>query len=204
MCFPAENASCRKHVFSSFLFDHNTVSWKERHCEILNCHMYETFWYKNSAIISAKFGSPTPPSQNLLHRFCVNFLSQKPEDHPNFRKKCFRSEKAILGALGVFRGILGAALGVQKLILGMRDSILGIASHDLPIGRMAKLGRFGSFAFAMKNRHFGSWRARKRGKFWVFACVPNPGKQSIWWQCPPSARKQSTNKLQNRPGFTHV
>ena len=79
-----------------------------------------------------------------------------------------------------------------------------------PSGR-AKPGRFGSFAFAMKNRHFGgecSWilagKARKCGRFWVFGCVPNPGKQSIWRQCPPSARKQSTKKLPNRPGFTPV
>ena len=77
--------------------------------------------------------------------------------------------------------------------------------------RRAKPGRFGGLAFAMKNRHFGghcSWiiagKARKCGRFWVFACVPNPGKQSIWRQYPPSARKQSTKKLPNRPGFTHV
>ena len=38
----------------------------------------------------------------------------------------------------------------------------------------------------------------------MFACVPNPGKQSIWRQCPRSARKHSTKKLPNRPGFTHV
>ena len=38
----------------------------------------------------------------------------------------------------------------------------------------------------------------------MFACVPNPGKQSIWRQCPRSATKQSTKKLPNRPGFTHV
>ena len=38
----------------------------------------------------------------------------------------------------------------------------------------------------------------------MFACVPNPGKQSIRRQCPPSARKQSTKKLPNRPGFAHV
>ena len=63
----------------------------------------------------------------------------------------------------------------------------------------------------MKNRHFGgggsgilAGKARKCGKFWVFACDPNPGKQSIWRQCPPSARKQSTKRLPNRPGFTHV
>ena len=47
-------------------------------------------------------------------------------------------------------------------------------------------------------------KARKCDRFWVFARVPNPGKQSIWRQCPPSARKQSTKKLPNRPGFTHV
>ena len=77
--------------------------------------------------------------------------------------------------------------------------------------RRAKPGRFGSSAFAIKNRHFGgecSWilagKARKCGRFWVFACVPNPGKQSIWRQCPPNARKQSTKKLPNRPGSTHV
>ena len=46
---------------------------------------------------------------------------QKPGDYPNFKKKNSRSEKAILGALGEFRGILGAALGVQKTILGMRN-----------------------------------------------------------------------------------
>ena len=38
-----------------------------------------------------------------------------------------RREKAILGALGEFRGILGAALGIH----GIRNSILGMASHDL-------------------------------------------------------------------------
>ena len=76
---------------------------------------------------------------------------------------------------------------------------------------MAKPGRFGSLAFAMKNRHFGgecsrilAGKARNCGGFWVFACVQNPGKQRIWRQCPPSARKQSTKKLPNRPGFTHV
>ena len=72
----------------------------------------------------------------------------------------------------------------------------------------AKPGRFGSFAFAMKNRHFGgecSWvlagKARRCGKFWVFACVPNPGKQSIWRQCPPSARKESTKKTAKSSRF---
>ena len=57
---------------------------------------------------------------------------------PQFPEKRSRSEKAILGALGEFRGILGAALGIRISILGIRDSILGIrnsilgmASHDL-------------------------------------------------------------------------
>ena len=38
----------------------------------------------------------------------------------------------------------------------------------------------------------------------MFACVPNPGKQSIWRQRPPSARKQSTKIMPHRPVFTHV
>ena len=50
---------------------------------------------------------------------------------PQFQEKRSRSEKAIPGALGEFRGILRAALGVQKAILGMRNPILGMASHDL-------------------------------------------------------------------------
>ena len=77
--------------------------------------------------------------------------------------------------------------------------------------RRAEPGRFGSLGLAKKNRHFGgvcSWmlagKARKCGRFWVFACVPNPGKQSIWRQCASSTRKESTKKLPNRPGFTHV
>ena len=48
-----------------------------------------------------------------------------------FQEKRSRSKKAILGALGEFRGILGAALGIRNSILGMRNSILGMASHDL-------------------------------------------------------------------------
>ena len=74
--------------------------------------------------------------------------------------------------------------------------------------RRAKPGRFGSLAFAMKNTHFGrhcSWilggKALKCGIFWVFACVPNPGKQSIWRQYPPSARKQSTKKTAKSSRF---
>ena len=44
----------------------------------------------------------------------------------------------------------------------------------------------------------------KCGRFWVFAYVSNPGKQSIWRQCPPSARKQNTKKMPIRPVFDHV
>ena len=47
------------------------------------------------------------------------------------QEKRSRSERAILGALGEFRGILGAALGIGNSILGIRNSILGMASHDL-------------------------------------------------------------------------
>ena len=49
---------------------------------------------------------------------------------PQFQEKLSRSERAILGALGEFRGILGAALGIGNSILGIRNSILGMASHD--------------------------------------------------------------------------
>ena len=43
-------------------------------------------------------------------------IIQKPGAHLTFRKKSSRSEKAILGALGEFRGILGATPGLQKTI----------------------------------------------------------------------------------------
>ena len=70
-----------------------------------------------------------------------------------------------------------------------------------PCRRRAKAGRFGSLAFTIENRHFGgecscilAGKARKCDRFWMFARVPNPGKQSIWRQFPPSARQQSTKK----------
>ena len=59
---------------------------------------------------------------------------------PQFQEKRSRSEKAILGALGEFRGILGAALGIQNSILGIRNSILGMASHDLSNTKTTILG----------------------------------------------------------------
>ena len=64
----------------------------------------------------------------------MKYRSQKPRDHSNFRKKRPQSEKAILGALGEFRGILGAALGIQKVILGMQNfhSRNGISRLEQP------------------------------------------------------------------------
>ena len=52
-------------------------------------------------------------------------------------EKSSRSEQAILGALGEFRGIL---VGVQKLILGMRNPFLGMASPDLRNAKTRILG----------------------------------------------------------------
>ena len=90
---------------------------------------------------------------------------------PQFQEKRSRSESAILGALGEFRGILGAALGIGNSILGIRNSILGMASHDLintkPTILGATLGaipgiaanppeRF-SFAPAFSERFFKNW-----------------------------------------------
>ena len=90
---------------------------------------------------------------------------------PQFQEKRSRSEKAILGALGEFRGILGAALGIGTSILGVRNSILGMASHDLINTRPTILGatlgavpgiaanppeRF-SFAPAFSERFFKNW-----------------------------------------------
>ena len=59
---------------------------------------------------------------------------------PQFQEKRSRSEKAILGALGEFRGILGAALGIRNSILGMRNSILGMEAHDLSNTKATILG----------------------------------------------------------------
>ena len=90
---------------------------------------------------------------------------------PQFQEKRSRSEKAILGALGEFRGILGAALGIRNSILGIRNSILGMASHDLSNTKTTILGatpgailgidgnsheRF-SFAPAFSERFFKNW-----------------------------------------------
>ena len=100
-----------------------------------------------------------------------------------------------------------------RTLLGFLGASMHLADSDRVSPNTPPLlpARFGSLAFAIKNRHFRgecsrilARTARKYSKFWVFACVPNPGKQSIWRQCPPSSGKQSTNKLPNRPVFTHV
>ena len=62
---------------------------------------------------------------------CNRCLISEAWGPPQFQEKRSRSEKAILGALGEFRGIPGAALGIGNSILGIRNSILGMASHDL-------------------------------------------------------------------------
>ena len=105
---------------------------------------------------------------------CSELLSEQISEAwgpPQFQEKRSRSEKAILGALGEFRGILGAALGIGNSILGIRNSILGMASHDLintkPTILGATLGaipgiaanppeRF-SFAPAFSERFFKNW-----------------------------------------------
>ena len=90
---------------------------------------------------------------------------------PQFQEKRSRRERAILGALGEFRGILGAALGIGNSILGIRNSILGMVSHDLTNTKPTILGatlgaipgiaanppeRF-SFAPAFSERFFKNW-----------------------------------------------
>ena len=90
---------------------------------------------------------------------------------PQSQEKRSRSEKAILGALGEFRGILGAALGIPKLILRMRNSILRMASRGLSNTKTTILGatpgailgidgypheRF-SFAPVFSERFFKNW-----------------------------------------------
>ena len=98
---------------------------------------------------------------------------------PQFQEKRSRSEKAILGALGEFRGILGATLGIRNSILGIRNSILGMASHDLTNTKTAILGatpgaipridgnpheRF-SFAPSFSERFFENWGGPRAQEF---------------------------------------
>ena len=56
-----------------------------------------------------------------------------------------------------------------------------------------------------ENRHFGGETSQilagESTKVRQILGVPNPGKQSIWRQCPSSARKRSTKQMPNRPVF---
>ena len=88
--------------------------------------------------------------------------------------------------------------------------LLGFSIENCPPPprRRAKPGRFGSLAFAMKKRAFRRTlllnTSRASTKMWQILGVclcPKSGKQSIWRQRPPSARKQSTKKLPDRPGL---
>ena len=107
---------------------------------------------------------------------------------PQFQEKRSRSERAILGALGEFRGILGAALGIGNSILGIRNSILGMASHDLintkPTILGATLGaipgiaanppeRF-SFAPAFSERFFKNWGGPRAPEAYFTPHPPGP------------------------------
>ena len=116
---------------------------------------------------------------------------------PQFQEKRSRSQKAILGALGEFRGILGAALGIGNSILGIRNSILGMASHDLintkPTILGATLGaipgiaanppeRF-SFAPAFSERFFKNWggpRAPERESKSTAPVIIQDTRQTLW------------------------
>ena len=99
---------------------------------------------------------------------------------PQFQEKRSRSEKAILGALGEFRGILGAALGIQNSTFGIRNSIFGMASHDLSNTKTTILGatpgaipgidghpheRF-SFAPPFSERFFENWGGPRVQEIW--------------------------------------
>ena len=78
--------------------------------------------------------------------------------------KLSRSERAILGALGEFRGILGAALGIGNSILGMashdlintKPTILGATLGAIP-GIVANPPERFSFAPAFSERFFKNW-----------------------------------------------
>ena len=100
---------------------------------------------------------------------------------PQFQEKRSRSEKAILRALGAFRGVLGATLGIRNSILGIRNSILGMASHDLSNMKTTILGAtpgaipeidgnpHEGFSFAL-GAFFENWGWRKH--FLFFLSVP--------------------------------
>ena len=127
---------------------------------------------------------------------------------PQFQEKRSRSEKAILGALGEFRGILGAVLGIGNSILGIRNSILGMASHDLintkptilgaTLGAIPGIaanppGRF-SFAPAFSERFFKNWGGPRAPDFWL------KSNQQTWvgwgWKNDPLKDASNSRDLQ--------
>ena len=107
---------------------------------------------------------------------------------PQFREKRSRSEKAILGALGEFRGILGAALGNRNSVLGIRNSILGMASHNLRNTKTTILGatpgaipgidanphEIFSFAPPFSERFFENWGGPRVPDKWPPSAGPPP------------------------------
>ena len=87
-------------------------------------------------------------SWSTSHHVMPEMLFSEAWGPPQFQEKRSRSEKAILGALGDFRGILGAALGIQNSILGIRNSILGMAFHDLSNTKTTTLGATPGVSFS--------------------------------------------------------
>ena len=127
-----------------------------------------------------------------------------------FQEKRSRSEKAILGALGEFRGILGAALRIRNSILGVQNSILGRASHDLSNTKTTILGatlgaipgiggspheRF-SFAPPFSERFFENWGGPRAQENWPRKMHPEMCQKCILWlsinllHFPPPPKKR--------------
>ena len=162
---------------------------------------------------------------DCVRKFCGNFaeicrkLSAMTPSRTTSQVNCWKTSskdalsltmgRALRVKVPAYRGVLGpfgpsVSSGVSKKCLGLlnRGVFSGVSPRVSPGGR-AKPGQFGSLALARKNRHLGgessrilAGKARKCGRFWVFACVPNPGKRvsSKCW-------KKSTKKMPNRPRF---
>ena len=78
------------------------------------------FWRGLSGPVPVRDASAIPFQDSIAEGYRT--LLSEAWGPPQFQEKHSLGEKAILGALGEFRGILGAALGI-------RNSILGMASH---------------------------------------------------------------------------
>ena len=71
---------------------------------------------------------------------CASCESQKPGDHPNFRKNALEV-KGPFSELSESSGVFSEQLSkLEKAALGIRNSILGMASHDLINTKPAILG----------------------------------------------------------------